>query len=35
MKIKDKSLEFFSLETVSTFYNDAKKAGYSIKLNNK
>ena len=30
-----KSLEFFSLETVSTFYNDAKKAGYSIKLNNK
>ena len=30
-----KSLESFSLETVSGFYKDAKKAGYSIKLKNK
>ena len=27
-----KSLESFSLETVSGFYEDASKAGYSIKL---
>ena len=30
-----KSLESFSLETVSKFYNDAKSAGYTIKSNNK
>ena len=30
-----KSLESFSLETVSKFYNDAKAAGYTIKSNNK
>ena len=30
-----KSLESFSLETVSNFYNDAKAAGYTIKSNNK
>ena len=30
-----KSLESFSLETVSKFYNDAKAAGYSIKTKNK
>ena len=30
-----KSLESFSLETVSKFYNDAKLAGYTIKSNNK
>ena len=30
-----KSLEDFSLETVSGFYKDAKTAGYSIKLKNK
>ena len=30
-----KSLESFSLETVSKFYNDAKAAGYIIKTNNK
>ena len=30
-----KSLESFSLETVSKFYNDAKAAGYTIKTNNK
>ena len=30
-----KSLESFSLETVSKFYNDAKAAGYTIKTNTK
>ena len=30
-----KSLESFSLETVSKFYNDAKTAGYTIKSNTK
>tara|TARA_Y100000590_G_scaffold135594_1_gene155193 strand:- start:62060 stop:62791 length:732 start_codon:yes stop_codon:yes gene_type:complete len=30
-----KSLENYSLETVSAFYNDAKAAGYSIKKSNK
>ena len=30
-----KSLESFSLETVSKFYNDAKAAGYTIKTKNK
>jgi len=30
-----KSLESFSLDTVSKFYNDAKEAGYTIKSNKK